>query len=255
MTFSFFVTDESFYGRCHPVTRLLLLLLACVPPLLLTNPVPMLAVLAVYFTAAVAAGAWRGVWRVKFFIVVFLAVAIPLWAFVHNAGDTPILRAGPFRASAGSFLFGAAMGLRLICFLVAALVFLAATRVEDLAYGLRRLGLPYRVSFALSLAFRLTPLFLESASHIATAQRLRGLDLDTGSLPARVRRYVAILVPVLFAALRRADQMALALESRGFGAQAKRTTMKEYRVSWRDALWPATMTAVVAATIYLRNTL
>ena len=51
---------------------------------------------------------------------------------------------------------------------------------------------------------------------------------------ARLRRYVPIVVPILVSGRRRADQLAVALESRGFGNGAHRTILSEYPVTWRD---------------------
>src|SRR6266851_3729146 len=55
---------------------------------------------------------------------------------------------------------------------------------------------PYRVGFAISLAFRLVPLFIDSAVTIVDAQRLRGYDFNEGGPFERIRRYVPVVVPV-----------------------------------------------------------
>jgi energy-coupling factor transporter transmembrane protein EcfT len=128
---------------------------------------------------------------------------------------------------------------------VVSVAFLTCTPIEDIAYGLNRLGMPYVASFALSLAFRLTPLFLQAGQQIALAQRARGLDLDRGGPLRRLRGYLPILVPVLLGGLRRADQLAVALELRGFGRPGKRTALPDYRFTWRDGL---ALLGVAAAT-------
>lgn len=133
-----------------------------------------------------------------------------------------------------SLLYGITICLRLNCFVLAAIIFLTCTPIEDFTYGLYRMGPPFAVSFALTLAFRLTPLFMETAQAIAMAQQARGLDLDSGGLFQRIRRYVPIIVPVLVSGLRRADQLAVALESKGFGMAGRRTTIMAFRISWRD---------------------
>jgi energy-coupling factor transport system permease protein len=93
--------------------------------------------------------------------------------------------------------------------------------------------LPYRISFTMTLAFRLVPLFLEAAFTIIQAQRCRGLDIHRGRLLERLRHYVQVLIPVFMGALRRADQMAVALEVRGFNSGNPRTSYP--RAPWQTS--------------------
>src|SRR5208282_4743070 len=101
--------------------------------------------------------------------------------------------------------------------------------------GLQRMRVPYRVSFAISLSFRLVPLFIDSALTVVDAQRLRGYDFDAGGPLERVRRYVPVIIPVFMGALRKANNMAMALEARGFGRDNAPTSFIEYRMHARDA--------------------
>lgn len=234
MAAGFFITDQSFVGKCHPSARLVALFLSCIPPLLLDKPLPSAIMLAIYAIAALAFGAWKNLWRVKWLIVVFILVTIILWPLFYPSSGQPLFRFGPLAPSLEAIFFGLSMGLRLVTFLVSGIIFLSATRIEDITYGLQKLGMPYRMSFALSLAFRLTPLFMDTATHISAAQKVRGLDLESVGFFARLKGYVAIIAPVLIAALRRSDGLALALDSKGFGGPASRTSIVDYSVSWRD---------------------
>jgi hypothetical protein len=58
---------------------------------------------------------------------------------------------------------------------------------------------------------------------VRDAQRCRGLDFTRGSVRQRIARYVPVIVPVVIGGLRRADQMAFALEVRGFSSGRPRT--------------------------------
>ncbi len=246
---SLYLTDKCFIGRRHPTTRILMLLTAFAPPMITHKLEVMAAVLTLYVIASFVSGAWRNLWRARWFIFLFLTITISLWSVFHKAGDAPYFQWGPISPSPGSVFYGLAMALRLICFLVAALIFLSATKVEDINYGLIKLGAPYRGAFALSLAFRLTPLFTESANQISTAQRMRGLDTSAGNIIQKTRRYIAILAPVLIAALRRANGLAVALEAKGFGMKQKRTSLMRYPLSAMDFLWPALMGGLIALTV------
>jgi len=134
----------------------------------------------------------------------------------------------------------------------AGLVFLSTTRVEEFTAALRRLGLPFPVSFAFSLAFRFVPTFADSAYTIIQAQKSRGLDLESGGILTRIRRHVPLLIPAVVGAVRTTDLLAMALESRGFGGSGRRTEYLELKARWQDFLVSGLLLAAVTAAIWWR---
>ncbi|HBD09511.1 MAG TPA: hypothetical protein DCZ69_14750 [Syntrophobacteraceae bacterium] len=248
----FFISDRSFVGRCHPAVRLIALLLACLPPLFIRQPTPALAIIALYVLVTVIVGAGKNLWRIKWLILMFLLVCMILWPVFQRLPGPPLFRLGPYAPTRESISFALAMGLRLIALLLAGIIFLSTTRVEDIAHGMQKLGMPYRAAFTFSLAFRLTPLFLDTATQIAAAQKARGLDLDNLGMIKRLKSYVSIVTPVLIAALRRAEGLALALESKGFGRSGERTSIAQYRVGLRDCLLIVCLTGLVGFTVSWR---
>src|SRR5262249_5509471 len=153
-----------------------------------------------------------------------------------------------FHVSRMSLVFGFGRGIKLAELLAASVLFLSTTKIEEFTYGLQRMRVPYRVGFAISLAFRLVPLFIDSAATIVDAQRLRGYDFDKGGPFERVRRYVPVVIPVFMVALRKANNMAMALEARGFGYTHEPTTFIDYPVAGGDIFAFAALIAL--GTIY-----
>ena len=168
----------------------------------------------------------------KLMIILFIMSTI-LWTFFYR-GQTVLFTFGSITIMKESVLYGITIGIRLNCFVLAAIIFLTCTPIEDFTYALSKLGLPFVASFALTLAFRLTPLFVETGQTIVIAQKARGLELDSGGLLKRIRNYVPVIIPVLASGIRRADQLAIALESKGFGKTKKRSNVSEFRTTWRD---------------------
>jgi energy-coupling factor transport system permease protein len=182
----------------------------------------------------------------------FLVTAV-IWTWAFPGGGAP-LQLGPLDVPSRGALFGLAMGTRMAVYLAAGLVFLATTRVETFASALERVGLPRTAGFVLTLAFRLVPVFLETALTVAQAQRARGYEIDRGPLRGRIRRRARLLVPIFLAGLRNADGMALALEARGFGRRgAARRTLMDERFGWRDALAIAACAALLVALYRVRG--
>lgn len=233
MSMAFYRPSKGHFDRIHPISKIIALMLAFVPPFMAQSPFEVLAYLLLLFLVALAIGAWSNLRRMGFIMGILFIMSVFLWTFFQE-GSTPLLRIEPVTIYREAFLYGVKIGLRLNCFVLAAVIFLTVTRIEDFTYGLSRLGLPFVVSFALSLSFRLTPLFMETGQTIVMAQRARGLDLSSGGPLNRLRHYVPIIVPILVSGLRRSDQLAVALESKGFGGKCKRSCLVEYEITWRD---------------------
>lgn len=123
--------------------------------------------------------------------------------------------------------------LRLLSLSSVFFLFFQITAPEDLGNALVKLGLPYAFAFVLSTALLFVPVISRKAQNIIDAQRSRGIPLEPGW--AAVRHYPALLAPLLVQSFQLADELAEALEARGF-ARAGRTFWRDYRMQARDWL-------------------
>lgn len=247
-----FIDRDTWVHRLHPVVRLLGMLVLFVAAYAVERPmwqVPLLLPIAVLLGWT---GAWRNVWRLRIlFAMVFLMTLLIWTVFYGPDGQPPLLTWGPLHVSRTAPVFALGMALKLETFLAAGMLFLSTTRIEEFAYALTRLGMPYAVGFTMTLAFRLVPVFIDAALTVVQAQRCRGLDFERGSFVERVRRYVPVLVPVFMGALRRADQMAMALDARGFQRATVRTTLDIHPVRATDALAAAVLLGIMGVYLWL----
>lgn len=248
MTPSLYVPARSAVHRLHPVVKLVAMP-ALFTAVFLTDRALLLAPL---LSGTIAAAAWAGalwsLWRVRLLLVLVFAMTFAVWSLFYPGGEA-LAALGPVSISAAGLWFALGMGLKLVSFLALGVLFLSTTKVEELAHGLMRLGLPFKIGFTMTLAFRLVPAFLDAAMAVVQAQRCRGFAFDRGNIVQRIWHYVPVIVPVFIGALRRADGMAMALEARGFQAQRPRTSLEEYTFGLRDVLAVAVVTAV--ALLYL----
>jgi energy-coupling factor transport system permease protein len=236
MTLTLYVPAGTFVHRLHPVTKVLALLGLVVAAFVVDRP-GLLAALGLPVTALlVLAGGLGNLKRFAPALVVVFVVTVIIWTFFYGAATRE-----------QGLRYGVSMGIRLCTFLVMGLLFLTTTRMEEVAYGLRRLGVPYLVGFTLTLAFRLVPVFFESAVTIVQAQRCRGLDLRRGGPLTRLRHFGPVIVPVFIGALRRADWMAMSLELRGFNSGRPRTRFPRPGPGLADLV----AAALVAGTVVL----
>lgn len=173
-----------------------------------------------------------------------------------------------FFAREGELLFGWGFlevhegGVRLALFLtlrilllVAAAGLLTATTsplaladgLEDLLSPLERLRFPaHEMAMMASISLRFIPTLLREAERITTAQAARGADFSEGGPLRRTRAILPVLIPLTVGAFRRADELAEAMESRGYRGGEGRTRYRELHFRPRDLLAPLVAALILA---------
>ena len=107
--------------------------------------------------------------------------------------------------------------------------------LERLMSPLKKIRVPvHEITLMMSMALRFIPTLIEETDKIMSAQRARGADFETGSLVSRAKALIPILVPLFVSAFRRADELAIAMESRCYHGGEGRTRMKQLQFSGID---------------------
>lgn len=249
-----FLERDTWVHRLHPSVRLLGMFTVFIAAFVADRALWQLPLLLPLLGLLWWTDAWRNVWRLRLLFALVFVMTVVIWTLFYGPdGRPPLLAWGRLSVSQTAPWFALAMGLKLELFLGAGILFLSTTRIEDFAYALTRLGVPYTVGFTMTMAFRLVPVFVDAATTVVQAQRCRGLDFERGGLWQRVRRYVPVMVPVFMGALRRADQMAMALDGRGFQRATRRTTLDEHPVRVSDVLAAAVLVAIAVTSVWLAS--
>ena len=107
--------------------------------------------------------------------------------------------------------------------------------LEKAMSPLKKLRFPvHEMSMMMSMALRFIPTLTEETDKIMSAQKARGADFETGNLLQRAKALIPILVPLFVSAFRRADELAIAMESRCYHGGEGRTRMKQLKYAARD---------------------
>ena len=110
--------------------------------------------------------------------------------------------------------------------------------LELLLGPLKKLHVPvHEMTIMMSMALRFIPTLISETDKIMSAQKARGADFETGSLFQRAKALLPILVPLFVSAFKRADELAVAMESRCYHGGEGRTRMKKLQMAGRD--WTA----------------
>ena len=124
--------------------------------------------------------------------------------------------------------------------------------LEMLLGPLKKLHVPvHEMSMMMSMALRFIPTLIEETDKIMSAQKARGADFETGKLTDRAKALLPLLVPLFVSSFRRADELAVAMESRCYHGGEGRTRMKQLHMKGRDWTALALGAVVLAATIVM----
>ena len=236
-----YVPDDTIIHRLDPRVKILsvvalsLLIFAATPVEIALISAFLAAVAgAARMTPARAAGALRPV--AVFIAMIFLVHLLftegrPLLSF--SPLPVRITQEGLFR---GIYVTWQFTGL-----ILAAAVLTQSTSPSELVAGIERLirplsrvGVPSQdLAVMIAMALRFMPMLLEEYDRLRMAQMARGADFTTGSLAQRTRAVTALAVPLLLSAFRRADELAVAMEARGY-RRGPRTTLRELLFSKHD---------------------
>ncbi|MGN1295011.1 MAG: energy-coupling factor transporter transmembrane component T family protein [Bacilli bacterium] len=150
---------------------------------------------------------------------------------------------------------------RLIIMLSLTLVLTSSTKPLELTGALEWYMTPLKVihfpvheiAMTISLALRFIPTLLEETDRIMKAQSSRGVDFEHGKFKEKINAVVSLIVPLFISAFQRSDELANAMEARGYDPSAKRT---RYRISkWKvkDTITLLVTFIFLAGTICLKT--
>ena len=127
--------------------------------------------------------------------------------------------------------------------------------LEMLLNPLKKIKVPvHEMSMMMSMALRFIPTLIEETDKIMSAQKARGADFSTGKLTERAKALLPLLVPLFVSSFRRADELAVAMESRCYHGGEGRTRMKTLKMAPRDWLcflfWALVLGGMIAMNVY-----
>ncbi|MCR5785567.1 MAG: energy-coupling factor transporter transmembrane protein EcfT [Eubacterium sp.] len=107
--------------------------------------------------------------------------------------------------------------------------------LESLLKGLKKIKVPvHEIALMMSIALRFIPILVEETDKIMKAQMARGADFESGGIIKKAKNLLPLLVPLFISAFRRANDLALAMESRCYMGGDGRTKMKPLKYSTSD---------------------
>lgn len=127
--------------------------------------------------------------------------------------------------------------------------------LELLMLPFSKIGVPsHEIAMMMTIALRFIPTLLEETDKIMKAQMARGADFETGNLMKRAKALIPLLVPLFISAFRRADDLAIAMESRCYSGGKGRTSLHKPEIKVVDYYAMGVM-ALITISIFLLSSI
>lgn len=161
----------------------------------------------------------------------------------------------------GGILQGLAISLRLfLLILMTSLLTLTTTpieitdAIENLLQPLNRFKFPvHELALMMSISLRFIPTLMQETDKISKAQASRGVDYRTGPVKERIKAIIPLLVPLFVSAFKRAEELAMAMEARGYQGGEGRTKLRELKYRPKDLIVFLVFIVVVVILFIVRN--
>ena len=162
-----------------------------------------------------------------------------------------------FNISSDGLVKGVFFLLRIILIVVLSTLLTISTSTTDINLGLEWVLHPLtfikvpvaEISMMFSLTLRFIPTLLIETNKIMKAQASRGIDFNEGNFVQKVKQIVTLLIPMFFISITRAEDLANAMEARGYVIGEKRTSVDELKFRARDYISFVVVLALLAMAI------
>lgn len=256
-----FYSRDSLLHKLDPRTKIVLLVGIYMLAFTLEDPVLLTAILIVVITlwlyASIPIKKLGGFFKS---IYIFILVMLTMQSICYP-GQSVIIRIIPYNLWIGGIgavtveglLFGISMSLRLLVIFLATPLIAYTTSADVLTLGLIALGMPYIIAFIITTSLSLLPIVQNEAAAIMDAQKARAFTkLETGSWREKIMAHIPLVIPLIVGSFRKAQQLAIAMESRAFNASSKRTYLHEIRMSSKDWVTLGITVVTVSMCVFLR---
>lgn len=251
-----YVPGNSLIHRLDPRSKMLMLMAMIALVFLLAKPMEYLVfgiiILLFYLLSGVIGSALRVV-RPGLYLIAFTVIINMFFTPGHV-----VLDLGFVVATREGLLQGLTVGTRFLYLIaLSSLVTLTTSPIrmtdglEKLMSPLRRVNFPVsELAMMINIALRFIPTFWEETDKIIKAQISRGADFDSWQLMRRLRFMTAILVPLFINAFRKAEELSVAMESRGYVVGMRRTSLHELKLSRNDYLALTIIFSITAIVVF-----
>ncbi len=244
ITFGQYFESQSFIHKLDPRTKIILLVVIIVFIFISQNAVALSLV-----SLLILIGILFSKIPIKMYLKNLKAV-LPIIIFTmiinlfYNASGDILLSFWKLTITTGSLYRALYMSARILLLIIVSAELTYTTTPNDLTDAIEKLLSPLRfiglknavhtLAMMMTIALRFIPTLIEETQKIMNAQKARGADLENGKLIDRIKALIPILIPLLLSSVRRAYELAEAMECRCYNGGEGRVRMKQLKYTAKD---------------------
>ncbi len=258
LTIGQYYPGESIMHEADPRLKIILLMFILVTLFIVNNFLGFLYLSFFILLAVITAKipfSWiiRGL-RPLIYIILFTLII----HFFFTAGK-PLVGFGPFVVTEEGFKNGVLVSIRFVLLVVGASLLTFTTSPIELTDGIEYLLTPFKkikvpaheLAMMMTIALRFIPTLLLETDRIMKAQISRGADFESGNLLRRAKNLISLLVPLFVGVFKRADELALAMESRCYRGGKGRTRLRVLTMREKDWLMGIVTVLILTMAVYV----
>lgn len=237
-----YVPSDSVIHRLDPRTKITLIFFFVIF-IFFANNILSYGMLAFFAISSAIATKVKPIYILKGLTPVWFLIIFTLLLHVLVTKDGEVLfRILSYPVYSEAIIQGFAISLRFfLLILVTSLLTFTTTpieitdAIESLLHPLKKVKFPvHELALMMSISLRFIPTLMQETEKISKAQSSRGVDFTSGPIKDRLQAVVPLLIPLFVSAFKRAEELAMAMEARGYQGGEGRTKLRELKFTLRD---------------------
>ena len=204
--------------------------------------------------------------KLSFFIngvkpLIWLILFTVILQVLFTGGGTVYFSWGPITVSQEGLLNGVYIFCRFVLIIFMSTLLTLTTMplsltdaIEFLLRPLLAIKVPvYEIALMLSIALRFVPTLMDETEKIMNAQRARGVDFGEGNVFQQMKAIVPLLIPLFVSSFNRAEELATAMEARGYQGGEGRSKYRLLKWETRDTFVIVTYALLTVGLVFIRK--
>lgn len=244
ITFGQYFDGDSFIHKLDPRTKLLLLVVVIIFVFVSQNAVALSLMASLIFFSMLLSKVPIKMYLKNLKAVLPIIIFTMIINLFYNATGDVIVSFWKLSITTGSVYRALYMAARILLLIISSAELTYTTTPNDLTDAIEKLLSPigviglknavHTLAMMMTIALRFIPTLIEETQKIMNAQKARGADLENGSLIDRIKSLIPILIPLLISSVRRAYDLAEAMECRCYNGGEGRQRMKQLKYKIND---------------------
>ncbi len=251
---------DSYLHRLDIRSKMAILFGMLFPLFIFSDPVFLIALIAMIFLAILPAKlsltpvmkTMKALVPIFLIIIVMTCFTTSTGHFTNSVNKAPLFSVFGLNATIGGLKTGITFFIRMFLMILLTVEFIATTPIDDILQLLNKMKASYELSIVITTAISFIPYLTKKKDMIFQAQRSRGAKLSGKGVVGQLKAFIPIMVPLITNSILMANNLAISMMNRGYGACSNWTSMHDINIHPRDCFVFLLTGVIIASSFILR---